>query len=254
MSSQITPACVLERDNPGYETARLAWNLAAASQPTAVALPSTVDEVIAAVQHARAEGLRVAPQATGHGANVLAAGDGLLLLKLTNMRGVEIDPAAQIARVEGGAQWGDVSSAAAEHGLAALAGSSHDVGVGGYITGGGFSWLARKYGWACHDVRAVEVVTADGSLVRASADENADLFWAVRGGGGNFGVLTAIELQLFPIAEVFAGMLLFPIERDREVLKAWAAWMAEQPDEVDVVRAVAAPAADPRHSRAVPRP
>ena len=128
------------------------------------------------------------------------------------------------ARVAAGEVWLNVVGAAAEHGLAALAGSSPDVGVVGYTLGGGLSWLARKYGLAANSVTAVELVTAGGELVRADRENEPDLFWAVRGGGGSFGVVTAIEMELFPISEVFGGMMLFPIERASEVVATWRAW------------------------------
>jgi hypothetical protein len=195
-------------------------------------LPTCTDDVIEAVNFARAAGLRVAAQSTGHGAYALAAGDGTLLVKLENMRGVEIDAANATAKVEGGAQWGDVTAAASPHGLAALAGSAADVGVSGYTVGGGLSWLARKYGLSCNSVTAIEIVTPAGELVRADATENPDLFWAVRGGGGAFGVITGLELALYPVTEVFGGMMLWPIERDREVLNAWRQWVDTVPDEV----------------------
>ena len=131
--------------------------------------------------------------------------------------------------------WAEVSEAAAEHGLAALAGSSPDVGVVGYSLGGGISWLARRYGLAANSVTAVELVNADGELVRADADNESELFWALRGGGGSFGVVTALEFQLYPIAEVYAGVLFFPIERGKEVLHAWRNWLEDVPDEVTSV-------------------
>src|SRR3954466_15034445 len=135
-----------------------------------------------------------------------------VLVKTERMRGVTIDPVARSARVEAGVLWAEVSEAAAEHGLAALAGSSPDVGVVGYSLGGGISWLARKHGLAANSVTAIELVNAEGELVRADAHHEPDLFWALRGGGGNFGVVTAIELELYPVAEVYAGMLAFPWE------------------------------------------
>lgn len=232
MSSPTTPSSILERDHPEWEARRLGWNLAADQRPSAIAEPKTVEDVITAVNYARAAGMRVAPQATGHGSYVLAAGDGTLLVKLRNMRAVEVDVPNATARVEGGAEWGDVTAATSPHGLAPLAGSSADVGVAGYSTGGGLSWLARKYGLACNSVRAVELVNADGELVRADASTNADLFWAVRGGGGAFGVITALELALYPVSEVYAGAMLWPIERDAEVVPAWRSWVDTLPDEV----------------------
>jgi hypothetical protein len=151
------------------------------------------------------------------------------------MRDVHIDPVSRTARVGAGALWMDVTGPAAEHGLAALAGSSPDVGVVGYSLGGGLSWLARKHGLAANSVTAIEVVTADGRLVRADATNEPDLFWALRGGGGSFGVVTALEFSLYPIAQVYAGMLAFPIERAGEVLHTWREWTQTVPEEVTSV-------------------
>jgi FAD/FMN-containing dehydrogenase len=184
------------------------------------------------VGFARARGLQVAPQGTGHAAAPLGSLEDTILLKTSRMRGVEIDPVTQRARAEAGALWGDVTGQAAEHGLAALAGSAADVGVVGYTLGGGIGWLARKHGLAANSVAAVEIVTADGWLVRADAENQADLFWAIRGGGGSFGIVTAIEFALYPIAEVYAGALFFPWERSAEVLQAWRDWTETVPDEV----------------------
>jgi FAD/FMN-containing dehydrogenase len=151
------------------------------------------------------------------------------------MREVSIDPESRTARVGAGVIWIEVVEAAAEHGLASLAGSSPDVGVVGYTLGGGLSWLARKHGIGANQVTAVELVTADGRFVRATRDEEPDLFWAVRGGGGAFGVVTALEFNLFPIAEVYAGILWFPVERAKEILRAWREWTDGLPDEMTSV-------------------
>ena len=216
----------------GWDDARQAWNLCADQRPAAVALPRTADDVVALVRFARAHGLRVAAQSTGHSAARLGALDDVILVRTSEMRGVSVDPAAAIARAEGGARWADVAAAAGAHGLAALAGSSPTVGVVGYSLGGGVGWLGRRYGLACNSVVAVEMVTADGRLVRADRDHEPDLFWAARGGGGSFGVVTAIEMALYPVAEIEAGALLWPIERAAEVLGAWHEWSADLPDEV----------------------
>src|SRR5437764_35969 len=125
--------------------------------------------------------------------------------------------------------------AAAEHGLATLAGSSPDVGIAGYSLGGGLSWIGRKYGLQANNITAVEIVTADGELVRADKDNEPDLFWAVRGGGGNFGVVTALEFRLHPVREVYAGMLVFPQERAEEVLKTWRDLLPDLPDDMTTV-------------------
>ena len=145
------------------------------------------------------------------------------------MRQVTIDPVARIARAEAGAVWHEVVEAAAEHGLAALAGSSPDVGVVGYTIGGGMSWLGRAYGLSANNVEAIELVTADGRLVRADACTEPDLFWALRGGGGSFGVVTAIELRLFPITEVYAGLLWWPAEPGRRGAAGLAGADPERP-------------------------
>ena len=229
-----TEAVVLPHD-PHWDEARIAWNLAVDQQPAAVALPESAADVMAVVRWARSRGLRVAPQGTGHNAAAMGSLAHTVLVKTERMRGVEIDADRRIARVEAGVLWAEVTEAAAEHGLAALAGSSPDVGVVGYSLGGGISWLARRYGLATNSVTAVELVNADGELVRADADNESELFWALRGGGGSFGIVTALEFQLYPIAEVNAGALFFPIERGKEVLRAWRNWIEDVPDEVTSV-------------------
>ena len=221
--------------DPTWDQARTAWHLDVDQHPTAVVVAETVRDVITVVLLARAHGLRVAPQSTGHNAAPLGDLDGTVLLKTSAMRAVQIDPAARIARVEAGALWMDVTPAAAEHGLAALAGSAPDVGVAGYTLGGGISWLARSHGLAANSVVAIEVVTADGVLRRVDETHEAELFWALRGGGGSFGVVTAIEFRLYPITEVYAGVLFFPIDRTAEVLEAWRQWVPSAPDGVTSV-------------------
>ena len=152
------------------------------------------------------------------------------------MHGIRIDPAARIARAEAGAVWLEVVEAAARHGLAGLAGSSPDVGVVGYTLGGGLSFLGRKYGLASSNVHAIELVTADGRLVRADREHEPDLSWALRGGGGSFGVVTAIEFVLFPVSHMYAGHPWYPIERGHEVLHAWAELThREIPDQLTTV-------------------
>jgi FAD/FMN-containing dehydrogenase len=218
-----------------WDEARQAWNLAADQRPVAVAIPENAQDVAEIVNYARECGLQVAPQGTGHNATALGSLEHTILLKTHRMREVSIDPEARTARVGAGVLWIEVVEAAAEHGLAALAGSSPDVGVVGYTLGGGLSWLARKHGIGANQVTAVELVTADGRFVRATREDEPDLFWAVRGGGGAFGVVTALEFNLFPITEVYAGILWFPVERAKEVLRAWRAWTDGLPDEMTSV-------------------
>jgi FAD/FMN-containing dehydrogenase len=216
----------------GYDQARRPWNLAVDQRPAVVVVAESAADVAEAVRYARAHGLRIAPQGTGHDAGPLEPLDGAMLLRTGRMREVRIDPAARTARAEAGAVWRDVTGPAGEHGLAPLAGSAPGVGVAGYTLGGGLGWLARRYGLAANSVTAAEIVTPDGRLVRADADHEPDLLWAVRGGGGSVGVLTALEMRLYPVAELYAGDLFFPIQRTAEVLDTWRAWTATVPDEV----------------------
>jgi FAD/FMN-containing dehydrogenase len=216
--------------DPGYDAARMPWNVAVDQRPAAVAYPASADEVAEVVRAAAASGLRVAPQGTGHNAGPLGPLDDTVLLRTTAMTGVEIDPGNKIARVGAGVLWLDVVEAAAEHGLAALHGSSPDVGVVGYSLGGGIGWFARQLGMAANSVTAVELVLGDGTQARVDEHTNPDLFWAVRGGGGSFGVVTAMEFRLFEIDTAYAGMLLWDQEHAEKVLRAWAAWTANAPD------------------------
>jgi FAD/FMN-containing dehydrogenase len=230
----LCPGFVHLPGDTSYDGGRAAWNLAAQQSPAAVALPRTVDEIVRLVRAAARVGLRVAAQNTGHAAATLAARglDDVVLVRMGALDGVYVDPANQAARVEGGAVWRDVVAAATPHGLTALHGSAPHVGVTGYTLGGGLSFYGRKHGLAANSVTAVEVVTAEGEVVRADARTNADLFWAVRGGGGNFGIVTALEFRLYPIADAYAGMLLWDLSRADEVVRAWASWSATAAEEV----------------------
>jgi FAD/FMN-containing dehydrogenase len=216
----------------GYDEARRPWDLAADQRPAVVVFAESVVDVVRAVRFARSHGMRIAPQGTGHGALPLELLEDAMLLRTSRMRRVDIFPATYSARAEAGAQWEDVTVPASEYGLAALAGSSSNVGVTGYTLGGGLGWLARRYGLAANSVTAVEIVTPDGRLVRADADHDTDIFWAVRGGGGSLGVVTALEMTLYPVSELYAGALFFPIERAAEVLHAWRRWTDTVPDEL----------------------
>jgi FAD/FMN-containing dehydrogenase len=231
LRAAVTGSVVLP-DDETWDAARQAWNLAVDQRPALVAVPRSAADVQVLVDFARRHGLRVAMQATGHNAAPLGPLDDTMLVKTHEMRAVEIDEAHCVARVEAGAQWIDVTGPASEAGLAALAGSAPDVGIVGYTLGGGLSWLGRRYGLACNRMLAAELVTAEGRLVRASRHENADLFWALRGGGGNYGAVVAIEFELIPLREVYAGMLLYPFERAHEVMHAWREFTTSVPDSV----------------------
>jgi FAD/FMN-containing dehydrogenase len=224
---------IVTPDDQEYDDARKAWNLAVDQRPAAVALPESGQDVMAIVRMARARGLRVAAQGTGHNASPMAHDlADTILVRTERMTGVIVDPAGRRARVEAGATWGDVVAAVSEHGLTALSGSSHDVGVVGYMLGGGVSWLVRKHGLGANHVLAIEVVTAEGNLIRTDADHEPELFWALRGGGGNFGVVTAIEIGLLDVSTAYAGMLVWPADRADEVLKTWRRWAEDAPEEI----------------------
>jgi len=218
----------------GYDAARQTWNLVTDQRPFAVAVPRTDEEVAAVVAAAAASGLRIAPQATGHGAGPLRGADlgDTVVVSLREMRGVTVDAAARTATVQGGAVWHDVLAASSPHGLTAPHGSAGDVSVVGYTLGGGVSFYGRAHGLAVNTVRRVRVVTATGETVTASADENAELFWALRGGAGAFGVVVEMTIDLLPYADVFAGLLLWDGSRAGEVARAWAAWTATAPETV----------------------
>ena len=228
--SDIAAPTVILPDHPDYDAARAAWNLAADLRPAAVVVAGSADEVRAAVAYAAAHGLKVAPLSSGHLAGALPRLQDALLLK-TAIGGVEVDVAARRARIGAGAIWQDVIDAVAPTGLAAPSGSAHDVGVVGYTLGGGVSWLGRKIGLAANHVHAIELVTAAGELVRCDAQTEPELFWALRGGAGNFGVVTAIEIGLIELETVVGGMTIWPADDARAVLEAWVAWCATAPEE-----------------------
>ncbi len=218
-----------------WDESRSAWALSVDQRPELVVRPADAADVRAAVRFALAEGLRIAPQGTGHNAAPLGDLAGTMLLRTDLMRGVRIDAARMIARVDAGVVWADVTHRAAAHGLAALAGSSPDVGVVGYTLGGGLSWLGRSHGLAANSVTAIQLVTADGVLRRVDDEHDPELFWALRGGGGSFGIVTAIEFRLYPIETVYAGALFWPLDRAADVLHAWRAWTGGLPASVTSV-------------------
>lgn len=220
--------------DPGYDHSRLAWNRAVDQRPAAVAEPTTAHDVSRLVRLASELGLRIAPQSTGHNAGPLAQRglDDVVIVKTTALSSVTIDPVRRIARVGGGTIWDPAVTAAAEHGLAALHGSSPDVGIAGYSLGGGIGWYARELGLAANHITAAEVVIGDGTIVRTDANHDPELLWALRGGGGNFGVVTSLEFSLFDIPSAYAGLMVFDISRASEVLRRWAAWAVEAPEQV----------------------
>jgi len=226
---------VIAPDDAGYDAARQAFNLMVDQRPGAIVKVADADDAAAVVRFAREQGKRVAPQRTGHNAGPLGSLEDTILVKMDALNEVSIDAEARSARVGGGAQWQDLVPQASGMGLAALHGSAPDIGIAGYTLGGGMGWYARKLGLAANSVTAIEVVTGTGQLVRADVQNEPELFWALRGGGGNFGVVTALEFELYPIDSVYAGVLFFAYEKSSEVLHAWRRWVDEVPDEVTSV-------------------
>lgn len=213
-----------------YDTHRAPWNLTINHQPEVIVTPIDEQDVRAAVRFAAESDLPITVQSTGHGQFREAVGG--MLINTSRLKGIEIDPVAKTARLGAGCVWGEVTAAAATHGLAPLSGSSPTVGVIGYLLGGGYSLLLRKHGLGIDHVKSFQVVLSDGSLVTASPSENADLFWALCGGGGSFGVITEVEVALFDHAMVYGGSLMFPAERAHEVYSAFSKWTAGLTEEV----------------------
>jgi FAD/FMN-containing dehydrogenase len=218
--------------SPDYEIGRRAWNLTADQRPAAVCIASSVGDVQAAIAYARAHGLHVAAQVSGHFAHGLPPLERTLLLKLAlhDDEAIVVDPVARTARVPAGARWMDVVEAVAPHGLAAMHGSAPTVGVIGYLLGGGLSFYGRAHGLAADHVRAFDVVTPDGRVRRADEHENPELFWALRGGGGGYAVVTSAEIELLPYAEVTGGALFFPGDAAPALLRAWRDWTRTAPE------------------------
>jgi FAD/FMN-containing dehydrogenase len=230
------PALITPDDLGAYEEARRGFNLYADKRPAAVAFPESEKEVVDIVRYAPEAGLRVNVQGTGH--NQMALPEELgdtIVVRTDRLRGVHIDPVARVARVRAGDRWGDVVAIAAGYRLAPQSGTSSTVGVVGYTLGGGLPVaLGRKYGLAANNVLAIELVTADGELRRVDHQTDPDLFWALRGGGGSFGAVTAIELPLYEIPEVYCGWLAFPLERADDALEGWRRLTETAPPELSL--------------------
>jgi len=223
----ITPA------DPAYDEARKIWNGMIDRYPVAVVRCASSADVAASVSFARQRDMPLAVRCGGHSTPGYSTCDGGLVIDLRPMNRIAVDPGARTARVQGGAVWGELDAATQEHGLAVTGGRVSDTGVGGLALGSGSGWLERKHGFTAESLVSAEVVTADGNVVRASAEENPDLLWALRGGGGNFGVVTEFEFQLHPVGPLLtAGMLLWPRAQAGDVIRRYRDFIAEAPDEV----------------------
>jgi FAD/FMN-containing dehydrogenase len=229
------PTELLTPQDADWDLERGAFNVLLDQQPAGIALPTSAEEVAGVVRAAAADGKRVSAQRTGHSAAPLGSLADTVLLRTGGLGGVEIDAEARSARVGAGALWGELVPAASELGLAALHGSAPTVCISGYSLGGGVSFYGREFGLACNRATAIELVTADGEQRRVDADNDPDLFWALRGGGGSFGVVTALEFDLLAMPERYAGALFFPPEQASEVLQGWLEWTATAPEQVTSV-------------------
>ena len=243
-----TPAIPAERlihpGDPRYDDARQVWNGMIDHRPAVIARVESTDEVVAAIALAQAAGLPVSIRGGGHNVAGLAVGDGAVVIDLSGMAAVAVDPERRRATVGAGARWKYLDAAAQVHGLATPGGVVSDTGVAGLTLSGGLGWLRRKHGLSCDALVAATVATADGRVVRASADEHPDLFWGLRGGGGNFGVVTELEFALYPIGPVVATTVaIWPIDEAAAVLREFRDLAPTLPDEVSPV-AVLSPVPD----------
>jgi FAD/FMN-containing dehydrogenase len=227
---------VIEPGDEGYDAARAIWNGAIDRRPACVARCAGVSDVVAAVRYARERDLLVAVRSGGHGVGGHALCDGGLVIDLSPMRGIRVDPAARTARAEAGVLWGELDRETQLHGLATVGGIVTHTGIAGLTLGGGIGWLMRKHGATVDNLLSVDLVTAEGELLTASGDENPDLFWGVRGGGGNFGVVTSFEYRLHPVGPtVVGGPIFHHLEDARDVLAFYREFIATAPDELTTI-------------------
>jgi FAD/FMN-containing dehydrogenase len=237
LSQQFSGEIVTASDE-GYELARRVWNAMIDQRPLLVARPRSASDVAAAVSFARDERLPLAIRGGAHSVAGMGTCNGGVVIDFSSMKNVVVDPAKRTARAEPGAKWIDVDTATQAHGLATTGGTVGDTGIAGLTLGGGFGWLEGTCGMAVDNLLAADVVLADGRLVRATSDENSDLFWALRGGGGNFGVVTAFEYRLHAISQIVGGMVVHPYSAARDVLKFYGTFLETAPDPLTVAAAI----------------
>ena len=223
----------------GYDEARHIWNANIDAHPALIARCLGAADVVNAVNFARENNWLVSVRGGGHNFRGTCVADGALVIDLTNMNSVRVDPVRRTARAEGGTKWGQFDRETQAFGLACTGGTNYDTGIGGLTLGGGMGWLGGKYGLALDNLISVDIVTADGQLRIASATEDPDLFWAVRGGGGNFGVVTSFEYQLHPVGPLLVGLMIFPLDQAREVLRSYHKFASSVPDEVNTASGLA---------------
>ncbi len=227
---------VIAPDDAGYDAARAIWNGAIERRPACIARCTGVADVVAAVRFARERDLVVAVRSGGHGVGGHAVCDGGLVIDLSPMKGIRVDPAASTVRADAGVLWGELDRETQLHGLATVGGIVTHTGIAGLTLGGGIGWLTRKHGATVDNLLSVDLVTAEAELLTASGDVNPDLFWGIRGGGANFGVVTSFEYRLHPVGPiVLAGPIFHPLEDAREVLASYREFIATAPDELTTI-------------------
>ncbi len=222
---------VIAPGDEAYEEARAVYNAMIDKRPAVVVRPVNAGDVIAAVNFARESGIDLAVRGGGHGVPGFGTCDGGVAIDLSRMKGVRVDPAAKTARAEGGATWGDFNAATHPFGLATTGGIISTTGIAGLTLGGGIGYLARGFGLSSDNLVSADVVTADGRLVQANENDNADLFWALRGGGGNFGVVTSLEYRLHPVKDIYGGPMFFELEHAGDVLRFYREFIADAPEQ-----------------------
>jgi FAD/FMN-containing dehydrogenase len=229
---------VVTPTDASYDGDRAVWNGTVDARPALIAQCHSTDDIVAAVNLVRNAGCTFAVRAGGHSVAGLSTCDGGVVIDLSHMRGVTVDADLRAATVEPGATWADFDSATAAHGMASTGGLISSTGVAGLTLGGGIGWLQRKYGLACDNLVAADVVTADGAVIRVSEADHAGLLWGLRGGGGNFGVVATFEFALHPVSTVLGGLMLFPLDSGKQVLQAFREWAANAPDEATMLAAI----------------
>ena len=227
---ELVRAPVVTADDPGYDTARAVWNAMFDRRPLAIVRAEQVADVVAAVNFARDAGLELSVRGGGHSAPGFGTNDGGLVVDLSLMRHVHVDPQARTARSGGGATWGDFNYATHAYGLATTGGIVSTTGVAGLTLGGGIGYLTRGHGLSIDNLLSADVVTGDGQIRRASKDDNADLFWALRGGGGNFGVATSLEFALHPVSDVYVGLFFYELDHTADLLRFFRDFIPNAPE------------------------
>src|SRR5215469_1408247 len=223
---------LLRPGETGYDTARTIWNAMVDRRPAIIARCAGVSDVLRSVDFARNHGLLLSVRGGGHNVAGNAVCDGGLMIDLSPMRGIRVDPQQRTVRADGGCTWRDLDHETAAFGLATTGGIIPATGIGGLTLGGGLGWLMRKHGLSCDNLLSADVVLASGQLVTANSTENTDLFWGLRGGGGNFGIVTSFQYRLHPVDQVLGGMVVHPLERAHEILGYLREFTKSAPDEL----------------------